>query len=316
MVQHESRAARSSCRKGMKQTIRTLAISFLRKLTGKHDVRSYFRIRRIALKKRVFRQAITKSQLREAFRKLGVTAGRTIWIQSSWNEFYNFHEKPSVVIDLLLEMIGLEGTLVMPAIPLKMDSDRILQIDKEPVSTGLICEVFRRYPGVVRSIHFSSSVIAFGPHANFLTKDHHTTDAPWDFASPYQRLMEVDALCIGMGVGRFLANLTPLHAVESILRHEIPFFANIFQGTITYRWRAKDGRNGEHTFLSRNGVFNAARFGRHYPKEQYVEFRLSNLWLWSISARDAINTGVGLGRRGISMYGRIKRNVESEGNPA
>jgi aminoglycoside N3'-acetyltransferase len=281
---------------------RKLAISFLRRLTGKQDVRSFFRIKRLALEKRLFTKAITRAELREAFRKLGVTPGRVVWVQSSWNEFYNFSEKPSVVIDLLLEMIGPEGTLVMPAIPLRMDPDRVLLIDREPVSTGLICEVFRRYPGVVRSIHFSSSVVARGPQAEFLVRDHHTTESPWDPDSPYQRLMELDAICIGMGVGRFLASLTPLHAVESILRHEDPFFAGIFQGSTTYRWRAKDGRSGEHTFPNRAGAFDAARFGRHYPKAQYVEFRLSNLWLWSISARDAINTGVALGRQGITMY--------------
>lgn len=281
---------------------RKFAISLLRRLVGKRDVRTYFRIRKLALDKRVFRKAITKQQLRSAFQKLGVERGRTIWVQSSWNEFYNFPEKPSVVIDLLLEMIGPEGTLVMPAIPLKVHPDKILMIDREPVSTGLICETFRRYPGVRRSIHLSQSVVALGQHAEFLVKDHNTTDSPWDPQSPFQRLMELDAICIGMGVGRFLATLTPLHAVESILRHEIPYFADVFHGTISYRWRTKDGREGEHTFLNRRGAFDAARLGRHYPKEQYTEFRVSNLWFWSISARDAINTGVALGRQGISMY--------------
>jgi aminoglycoside N3'-acetyltransferase len=281
---------------------RKLAISVLRRLTGKNDVRTYFRIRRLALDRRLFRRAVSKEQLRSAFLKLGVQQGRTVWVQSSWNEFYNFHEKPSAVIDLLLDMIGPEGTLVMPAIPLRIDPDRILQIDREAVSTGLICETFRRYPGVLRSIHLSQSVVALGPNAEFLVKDHQRTESPWDPDSPFQRLMEVDAVCIGVGVGRFLASLTPLHAVESILRHENQYFADLFDGSISYRWRASDGREGTHSFLTRRGAFDAARLGRRYPKDQYVEFRLSNLWLWSISARDAINTGVALGRQGISMY--------------
>jgi len=281
---------------------RKIAIFALRKLTGKKDVRSFFRLKKLALTKRVFKRPITTGDLRDAFEKLGVSPGRVVWVQSSWNEFYNFAEKPAALIDLLLEMIGPEGTLVMPAIPMTIDPDRVLQIDREPVSTGLICEIFRRYPGVVRSIHLTSSVIARGPQAEFLVKDHHTTESPWDPDSPYQRLMEVDALCVCLGVGRFLASLTPLHAVENILRHEDPFFAEMFRSTTTYRWRSKDGREGKHTFANRYGVFDARRLGRNYPKEQYVEFRLSNLWLWSISARDAINTGVALGRRGIHMY--------------
>lgn len=281
---------------------RNIAIDLLRSLTGKSDVRSYVRLRRLALERRIYRTPISREMLREAFARLGVSSGRTVWVQSSWNEFYNFAEKPSVVIDLLVDMIGPEGTLVMPAVPLKIDPDRLLLIDSEPVSTGLICEVFRRYPGVKRSIHLSASVIARGPRAEYLVRDHHLTETAWDPASPFQRLMEVDALCVGMGVGRFLASLTPLHAVESILRYE-GLFADVFRDPISYRWRTRDGREGEHTFLRRHGVFDAARLGRHYPRTQYVEFRLSNLWLWSISARDAINTGIELGRRGITMYG-------------
>jgi aminoglycoside 3-N-acetyltransferase len=108
-----------------------------------------------------------------------------------------------------------------------------------------------------------------------------------------------------MGVGPPLANLTPLHAVEAMLRYEDPFFASLFHDTTTYRWSSPDGAiTGEHTFLHRHGAFNAARFGKHYPRAMFRTVRLSNLRLWSISARDAITTGVELGRRGITMYRR------------
>jgi aminoglycoside N3'-acetyltransferase len=282
---------------------RKLAILIIRKLTGKTDVRSFWRTKQLAVKKRFYKNIISVAELREAFVKLGITRGRTVWVQSSWNEFYNFPGKPSTVIDLLLEMIGPNGTLVMPAIPLDLNPTRVLMIDREPVSTGLICEVFRRYPSVVRSIHLSSSVIARGPQADFLVKDHHTTEVAWDRSSPFQRLMDVDALCIGIGVGRFREMvLTPIHAVECILRDEIPLFTSLFQQRATYQWRSKDGREGKHTFLVREGSYVGARLGRHYLKDQYSELRVSNLWLWSISARDAIETGVALARKGISIY--------------
>lgn len=286
----------------MSASVRQFVISTLRRALGREDLRSYVRLRRLALEKRFFKDPISVPELRSAFERLGIKAGGTVWVQSSWNEFYNFPGKPSSVIDLLLDLIGSEGTLVMSAIPLVVDDRKILEIHREPVSTGLIAETFRRYRGVKRSIHNSSSVIALGPQAEFLVKDHHTTETPWDPESPYQRLMELDAICVGLGVGRFLAMLTPLHAVESILRHENPDFAAIFHGTTTYRWRTRDGDEGTHTYLNRNGAFDAAWLGQHYPRDQYVEFRLSNLRMWSIPARDAIMTGVSLGRRGISMY--------------
>src|SRR5215469_11743566 len=99
-------------------TFRQRMISVLRGLIGRKDVRSYVRLRRLALERRLFRKPITTQDLGSAFEKLGVKRGSVIWVQSSWNEFYNFDGKPSSVINILLEMIGPEGTLVMPAIPL------------------------------------------------------------------------------------------------------------------------------------------------------------------------------------------------------
>src|SRR2546430_10947073 len=49
-------------------------------------------------------------------------------------------------------------------------SDRFFLVDKAPAYTGLLCEVFRRTPGVSRSIHLGSSVCAVGPDADFLDR--------------------------------------------------------------------------------------------------------------------------------------------------
>lgn len=274
----------------------------LTKLLKTNDPRTKIRVMRNRLDRLIYRKRISLDDLKVAFDKLGVKNGRVVWIQSSWNEFYNFNGQPRDVIDLLLEMIGPDGTLVMPAIPLEINSDRIFEVDFAPVSTGFICEYFRRYPNVKRSIHLSSSVVALGPQADYLTKDHHKTLTPWDPQSPYERLIELDCICIGAGIGKFLENLTPLHTVEARLRHEVLFFRDLFEGEISYRWKTRSGKEGTHKFLLRRGRFNAKKFGRNYPKQMHRYFRISNLEMWSITARDAIETGTELGRNGITMY--------------
>ncbi|AUW40891.1 AAC(3) family N-acetyltransferase [Rhizobium leguminosarum] len=284
-------------------SMRQTGIAILRKIVGRKDVRSHIRLRKLAFEKWFYREKYSTEALREAFAALQVSKGRTVWLQTSWNEFYNYDQKPSTIIDLLLEMIGPEGTLVMPAIPLNFEPEKLFVVELEPVSTGLICEVFRRYPGVKRSIHLSSSVIALGPNAEYLTRDHHLTETAWDAASPYQRLMELDALCVVAGVGPRLASMTPLHAVEAILRHELPFFAAIFHGSTTYRWKSLTRKaEGQHTFLHRHGHFDAGKFARHFPRDIFKERRVSNLRIWSAPVRETIEIGLELGRRGISMY--------------
>lgn len=287
--------------------VRKIAVELLRKIAGRQDIRAAWRWRKLALQKRIYREPVTPEQLRASLVALGVRRGQTLWVQSSWNDFYNFTGTPTAVIDMMLELIGSEGTLAMPAIPMDSDPNKVLKIDTAPVSTGMLCELFRRYPGVKRSVHLTASVIAKGPNAEFLVKDHHLTHSPWDPDSPFMRLREVDALCLSLGLGEFLTVLTPLHAVESILRHEMPRYAQIMSGEKTYRWQRRDGTTGEHTFLIRNGTVYPTRLGRHYPKDKYRRIKLSNLVLWSVGARDAIDIGVDLARRGISMYDRWPR---------
>lgn len=282
--------------------LRELAKRVARSLVGKSDLRSYLRSRRIALQKRWYRAPVTLDDLRQVFSEVGVKRGQSVWLQSAWNEFYNYKGTPSSVIDLLLEMIGPDATLVMLATPIHIDTSKVLFIDREPVSTGMICEIFRRYKGVKRSIHLSASVIALGPHAEYLTRDHHETLTPWDDDSPCCRLMDIDALCVSVGNWRFLASLSPLHVVEAKLRTEIEYFSRLFTKRITYEWQAGGGRRGSHTFLARNGEFDSEKFGRLYPRSMSKRVQLSNLQVWSITARDAIETGVKLGRSGKTMY--------------
>jgi aminoglycoside 3-N-acetyltransferase len=232
--------------------------------------------------------------------ELGVTRGRTVWVQSSWNEFFNVPMKPSELIDLLRDLIGLEGTLAMPAFPIDQDPGKVFMVDRAPVYTGLLCEVFRRVPDVQRSIHLASSVCAIGPNADFLLRDHHRTEMTWGKESPFCRLMDVDARMLGLGAG--FNFMTPLHAVECLLHDEIPFFRQVFNGTIRYHWKRANGETGEHEFLNRGGDIRPQRLRRHFGADVVTETKLSNLKMMAADAKPFIEHAVALGRKGITMF--------------
>lgn len=261
-----------------------------------------WRRKRLALKRRFYRRRYTLHDTRELLRSLGVTRGRVVWMQSSWNEFYNLSARPSDLLAQIREMLGPEGTLVMPAFPIDRDPTKLLDIDSAPTSTGLLTEIFRREKGTLRSIHLTSSVCALGPAADFLVRDHHRDPFTWGTKSPYCRLMEADARLICLGLGRFVSNLTPLHAVECLLYDEVPFFRSVFHGMIRYRWRRSTGEEGEHEFFRRVGRISTRGFERYYRPDAYVERRVSNLDAFAIDARVAIAHAVDLGRRGITIY--------------
>jgi aminoglycoside 3-N-acetyltransferase len=229
-----------------------------------------------------------------------VTRGRTLWVQSSWNEFFNVPLKPSEVIDLLRDLIGPEGTLAMPAFPIDHDASKLFMVDRAPVYTGLLCEVFRRVPGVQRSIHLTSSVCAVGPNADFLIRDHHRTMMTWGKDSPFCRLMDVDARMLGLGAT--FNFMTPLHAVECLLYDEVPFFHGVFEGTIRYRWKRANGEAGEHEYLKRRGDIRPQRLRRHFGPDICTDTKLSNLKMMAADAKPFIEHAVALGRKGITMY--------------
>ena len=269
-------------------------------LFGKSDVRSFVRTRQLALTKRIYRTPVSVEVLRSRFAQLGITRGRTVWVQSSWNEFFNVPLRPMDVIDLMRDAIGPAGTLVMPAFPIDQDANKVFLADRAPVSTGLLCEMFRRIPGVRRSIHLASSVCALGPNAEFLVKDHHFTLLPFGLESPFCRLMDVDAQIVGLGVEP--TSMAPLHAVECLLHDEVPYFQLVFDGVTRYRWRLSTGETGEHEFLTRVGRIRPQTLRRRFGAEICIRTRDSNLRMGAANARKLIGHAMVLARAGITIY--------------
>lgn len=270
------------------------------KILGQDDVRGSVRKQKLRLSKRIYRRPIAIGDLRQQLIDVGVTRGRTVWIHSSWNEFYNVPLKPTEMIGVLRDLIGPDGTLAMPAFPINHNPDQVFHVDRAPVYTGMLCEIFRRNPDVKRSIHLNSSVCALGPGADYLLKDHHHTDMPWGEKTPFCRLAELDARMLGLGVG--FEYMTLLHAVECLLYDEVPFFRQVFDGTVKYRWKRVNGETGEHEFRRRIGDIRPLRLRRYFGRDICVDAKLSNLKILAGDAKPFIERAVALGRKGITMY--------------
>jgi aminoglycoside N3'-acetyltransferase len=284
----------------MSRVARNAVKHLARRLFGRSDLGSLVREQRLRLAKKIYRRPVAVADLRQGLIDLGVTPGRTLWVQSSWNEFYNVPLRPSEMIDMLRDLLGPAGTLAMPAFPIDQNPAKVFLVDKAPVYTGLLCEVFRRLPDVRRSIHLSSSVCAIGPEADFLVRDHHLTLLPWGPQSPFCRLAELDARMLGLGAG--FEYMTPLHAAECLLYDEVPYFRRVFDGTIKYRWKRASGETGEHEFLRRIGDIRPLRLRRHFGPDICAEGRISNLRMLAADAKPFIDRAVTLGRQGITMY--------------
>lgn len=242
------------------------------------------------------------AELRSALERLGVSPGATLFIHSAWDEFYNYDGSPIELIQQLQDYLGAEGTLAMPAYPLRMSTDEVFDVRRAVTGAGLLPEMFRRMPGARRSINPIHSVAALGPKADYLVRDHHRSETPWDAVSPYARLAELGAVVVCAGLPSSFGYGTVQHCPESLLYDELPYFRLVFSEPMTYRYRDESGREGVHRLRRRTGRFRIQRIRRHIDPTQVRITHVSNLRLQAVNAGYLVQRLVELARQGITMY--------------
>lgn len=162
--------------------------------------------------------------------------------------------------------------------------------------------MFRRMPGVRRSINLIHSVSAVGPNADFLVRDHHRSETPWDERSPYARLADVDAVVVCLGLPRSFGFATAQHCPESLLYHEIPYYRKVFSEPLTYCYRDESGQEGTHQIRRRTGRFRPNSIRRYLRPDRVRITHLSNLRVQAIDAAYLIERLVEVARQGRTHY--------------
>ena len=155
---------------------------------------------------------VTEAAIMEGLSRLPLPKNPILMTHSSLKSFGYVEGGAAAVIQALLTICGVGGTLVMPTLSFKsIDESAPFWDARETCSdTGLITEVFRNMPGARRSMHIVSSAAALGQDSLFLTQYH--DDTPCGPGSPYWKLIERGGYSLFIGVG-FGSN-TLFHAAE------------------------------------------------------------------------------------------------------
>ena len=104
----------------------------------------------------------------------------------------------------------------------------------------------------------------------FWCRDHHLTAMPWGKDSPFCRLAELDARMLGLGAG--FNFMTPLHTAECLLYDEVPFFRQVFDGTVTLSLEEEPAaRPASTNSCSRIGDIRPGRLRRHFGPDICVD---------------------------------------------
>jgi aminoglycoside 3-N-acetyltransferase len=147
-------------------------------------------------------------------KRLGVKEGVLLLVHSSLSSLGFVPGGPETVIQGLLEAVGPEGTLLMPALSYEhvVSADPVFDVRNTPSNVGAIAECFRSRPGTIRSLHPTHSVTATGLKAEEILSEHIQDETPCGKHSPFHKLRYLDGRILMLGCG--LEPNTSMHGVE------------------------------------------------------------------------------------------------------
>src|SRR5262249_4923303 len=167
------------------------------------------------------------AQLSQALLDAGIAQGDVVLMHSAFRSTNGFRGKPQEIIGATLDVIGPAGTLVMTSMPYTsstrsyLESDPTFGVRRTPSQMGIITEVFRRRPGVVRSLSATHPLLALGPKAAWLVDGHDRCPHPCGPGSPFERMLEADAKMLFFDLP--FIGFTFVHYIEHQLRDQLPF---------------------------------------------------------------------------------------------
>lgn len=155
----------------------------------------------------------TKESLIRDFDKLGVDKQGTLLVHSSMKSIGDVEGGADTVLDALSEYMK-DGLLVLPTHTwsyIKAENPKFY-VEDSPSCIGILTELFRKRPGVVRSLHPTHSVAALGKDAEEFVEGNENFDTPCARGSSWGKLLDRKAKIMLIGVD-FRRN-TFIHGVE------------------------------------------------------------------------------------------------------
>ena len=156
---------------------------------------------------------LKKTDLVAEFRAAGLQAGDTILVHSSYKSFGGVEGGPWTVVDAFLEVLGDQGTLIMPTFNFDFCRGEPWDVRNTPSHMGAMTNMVREHPEAKRVFHPIYSFAILGKHAEFLSQERYKSS--YGPNSLFAKLRQLDGKIMVIGL-RYTDSMTFFHHVEEM----------------------------------------------------------------------------------------------------
>ena len=239
--------------------------------------------------------AVRKEDMLNGFKAAGIQKGDVLFVHASLRAFGKVEGGAKTAAEALVEAVGQEGTVVVPAFTFSRGSgkDPVIDPRNDPSEVGAVTEAVRTMPQAKRSLAYRHSVAAVGRKAGEITEANPEVSV-FDMEGAFGKMLNLDAKIVLLGVPYTVS--TSHHFAEYLL--QVPYRFTVPKQV---RVRQADGTVTEHRMTDYRP--KPRKDGSYYPKP--VDFnKLGKL----LEERESVNI-VTLGNAIVRVF-RMKDLIE------
>ena len=218
------------------------------------------------------------------------------------------------LVGALIDFCGPGRTLVMPSFVMggrtydtsAFFRSRPFDVRRTPSEMGLVAEVFRRTPRVLRSLHPTCSVCALGPLGQELTAGHHVSRTGFSPDSPFGVMTRRRTAILGLGV-EYYRCLTHAHTASHQMADAFPI-KSAKSATTQVTLVDYDGSQYEYRLglPDRAHKLDLTVLWSVLSKDELVEWRFHGVPMFVIPQAGVLTERlVEAAHRGITIYGKV-----------
>lgn len=234
---------------------------------------------------------ISFDKLVSEFRRIGLSNGDVLLVHSSFKSFGGVEGGPQTVIDALMDVLGSEGTLIVPRFNFDFSTyGTTWDVHSTPSHMGIISEFVRKDPRSKKVFHPIYPFSIIGKYANELIK--HRYKGGYSKDSIFHQLLVYDAKIIQ--IDKVYKSTTLIHHAEEILKVDYKYYKN-FTGYVI----DENGKKYEDTFnlyvrkIDEGYVTDVLPIGKILEDQGVMKIdKIADATIWYMKARDVYDCTV------------------------